>query len=159
MIFSIGYQRITPAYLDGLLRSLGAQLVDVRGGKGRSKAGFGCRQLETLLGPGRYQWRGDCLGNRGTNHVTENGLNWLRDASEVQGRTLMLMCMEEAPGDCHRHFQVAMGLLERGWGDVRHIYQDEVVSASELERSIREKRDYCFLPLSKWQSMGHPDVG
>lgn len=57
---------------------------------------------------------------------------------------LILLCQEEAPGDCHRH-KIALQLS----GPVAHIYRGEVVMAEELERSEREDSDYAWSPLDE----------
>jgi hypothetical protein len=46
------------------------------------------------------------------------------------------MCLEESPGECHRHSLIALPLAKRGI-DVNHIFQEEMVTAKELERSIK----------------------
>ena len=51
------------------------------------------------------------------------------------GTTLARFGMEHAPGDCHRHMTIALPLAEMGV-TVRHVFDDEVVEAAELQRSI-----------------------
>ena len=46
----------------------------------------------------RYQQRGHELGGHG--HTTVDGIDRLR--LDAERATLLLLCMEEAPGDCHR---------------------------------------------------------
>lgn len=140
MIYSLGYQHLSADDIDAVLEIIGADLlVDVRSVPSSRKRGFSRAALSERLGD-RYAWRGDSLGGKGRG-PTEEGLRWLAEAAE--GRTIALMCLEEAPGDCHRHGSIALPLLERGI-DVRHVYLDVVVSASELDRSIQEQSDYAF---------------
>jgi hypothetical protein len=47
----------------------------------------------------RYQRRGHELGGRG--HTTADGIDRLR--LDAERATLILLCMEEAPGDCHAY--------------------------------------------------------
>ena len=46
------------------------------------------------------------------------------------------MC--HAPGECHRH----MFICSEHFPDALHIYDDEIVTAGELERSMRDDDDY-----------------
>ena len=140
MIYSIGYARMTQADLFNLTRALGLDaVIDVRAKPVSRKPGFGGRQLASLLGA-RYQWAGDTLGGLGA-RATSEGLSLLR-RSEEKGRTIALLCLEEAPGDCHRHGAIATALLPDI--EVRHIYMPEraIIDASELERSLRDGNDY-----------------
>jgi uncharacterized protein (DUF488 family) len=133
MLYTVGYQHHTPETLRNLLDSLQVDLlVDVRSSPRSRKRGFGRAKLEGYFGK-RYQWRGDRLGGRGAG-PTKAGLDELaRDR-----RTLMLMCMEEAPGDCHRHGSIAVRLLPRL--DVCHVFRDQVIRASSLEACIEGRR-------------------
>jgi hypothetical protein len=136
MIFSIGYQGLVgPEVLLRLATRLDATVVDVRSVPTSRKRGFGRRQLDGLLG-GRYQWRGDVLGGRGDGPTAE-GLNALTTPPEALfgHPNLVLMCMEEAPGECHRHHAIAVPLLDLGI-DVQHIYRDEIVLASALQEAL-----------------------
>jgi hypothetical protein len=104
MIFTIGYEGLHPQQLKRLAEKLDAKVIDVRGGRGRAKRGFGVNQLAELLGE-RYEWRGDRLGNFGGNKVTMSGIKELK-ADEQSGKNFILLCMEEFPGHCHRHEQI-----------------------------------------------------
>lgn len=150
MILTIGYQNLRPAELLSLATQLDATVIDVRGSLSRCKSGFGPRQLEALLGD-RYQWRGDKgLGNRHPNYVTDEGIAWLAEQDRAD-RVLILMCQEEAPGECHRHNLIATALLPLGV-DALHICDDEVVSASDLERAMRSDSDYDCVSLESFLS-------
>lgn len=133
MIFTVGYQRLSPDALAELARQLDATVVDVRSVPTSRKRGFGRHQLASLLGA-RYVWRGDMLGGRAPERPRwAEGLEWLR----AQPGNLLLLCLEEAPADCHRH-EIALAL----GAPVAHVYQVEVIEAAELERSCREGTDY-----------------
>jgi hypothetical protein len=111
-------------------------------------AGFGNRQLESLLGY-RYVYRGDELGGRPPG-VSERGLLWLAylvrlHESTSHGAThqnVAIMCMEEAPGDCHRHHAIALPLARRTSVECLHIYRNELIEPTELQRSIDTDTDY-----------------
>lgn len=141
-IYSVGYQKLTPAGLAELVRGLGAVLIDVRSHPaGRVRRGFGKSDLQALLGP-LYEWHGKALGGKGKG-VTAAGLDMLA----ADPRRLLLMCMEHAPGECHRHHTIAVPLLARGVV-VRHVYEDQVVAADELQRAIDRDDDYEFTSLA-----------
>ena len=137
MIYSIGYAALTPERLDAIASHFQAVVVDVRSIPTSRHRGFGGRQLAALLGPGRYVWKGDVLGGRPPGVLPE-GLAFLRALEPDQN--VLLLCMEEAPGDCHRHRAIALALLPEI--DVVHICQDELVDASELQRAIEEDDEY-----------------
>jgi hypothetical protein len=141
MILTIGYEHITPDTLAARAKALGAIVVDCRSSVARTKAGFGKRQLATLLGADGYTWQGAILGGRGEG-VTPAGVEWLRAenrAREGQGVNLLLMCQEGAPGECHRHHQIA----GPHFPDAIHVYDPgegddavEVITARELARAL-----------------------
>jgi len=146
MIWSIGYERLTPRRLVEIVGKLDATLVDCRSNpSGRVKRGFSRSALELLL-PGRYVWAGVVLGGRGMG-TTPEGLGLVRRWATEDG-TKVLLCKEEAPGDCHRHHQIATRLLPSV--DVNHIYQDEVITASSLARAIAggDDAEYDFEVLA-----------
>jgi hypothetical protein len=60
--------------------------------------------------------------------------------------TLTLLCKEEAPGDCHRHYRIALPLLQTYGIQCIHVYQDHLVTAAELQRSIDDDDDYTCEP-------------
>jgi hypothetical protein len=142
VIFSIGYQRLTVAELARLAEQLDAVVWDVRGVPVSRKRGFGRRQLEAALGS-RYEWHGATLGNKGAHAVTLEGLAELA----AEARHVILLCQEEAPGECHRHHQIALPLVAQGV-HVMHIYRDEIIDAAELERAAVSDDDYDCVALS-----------
>ena len=158
MILSIGYERLSPADLAALVTRTGATLVDVRGGRGRTKAGFGHRQLADLLGDA-YEWWGESLGNMGENRVTAQGLERLAARfGELHAPHAILMCQEEAPGECHRHHHVAVPLLDKGRALVRHLFRDEVVNAMDLETAYRYgATEYRAQPLAGFFAAHFPE--
>lgn len=138
MIYSVGYEDLAPARLLALAEHFDATVIDVRGSRACRTRGYGSKQLPALLGA-RYEWHGDRLGNKGGNTTTKAGLEWLAGLYDhEQGPNAILMCLEHAPGDCHRHFMIAKPLLKYG-ADVLHIYGHELVYASDLQ-SVLDKR-------------------
>jgi uncharacterized protein (DUF488 family) len=136
MIYTLGYAKLTPRTLVELLdRFAIASLVDVRSSPRTRVAGFGNRQLESLLGY-RYVYRGDELGGRPPG-VSERGLDRLSTHQNVA-----IMCMEEAPGDCHRHHAIALPLARRTSVECLHIYRNELIEPTELQRAIDTDTDY-----------------
>ena len=137
MIYTIGYARLTPGRLSTILDLLHVDLlIDARSSPRTRVAGMGMLQLNTRFGS-RYQWRGETLGGRIA--IAPKAIAAL--AEESRSKTLMVMCMEEAPAECHRHHTIARPLGALGI-PVSHVYREEIVSASELDASIEKDRDY-----------------
>jgi energy-coupling factor transporter ATP-binding protein EcfA2 len=145
-IYSIGYHALSVPALTEALDTLGVSLlIDVRATPQSRLPGFTQGQLEKTYGR-RYLWAGDRLGGRGAT-PKEDALVWLESLA-ASGQTCCLLCKEEAPGSCHRHYTIATALLERGI-NVQHVYGDELVSASDLQASVEAKQrgedlDYPF---------------
>ena len=100
MIYSLGYQNLTPAKLARLVKRLDALLIDVRSSPRSRKPGFGGRQLEALL-PGRYRHEPG-LGGRAP--IDLDRVRAIREAHDGAARpNAILLCLEELPSDCHRH--------------------------------------------------------
>ncbi|NUP12978.1 MAG: hypothetical protein HOW73_43615 [Polyangiaceae bacterium] len=136
MIYTVGYQRMrSNQALLHLARSLDATVIDVRSRpSGRVKRGFSRADLEAALGPS-YRWAGDDLGGLGAG-VTDAGIEWLLRFS--CDHDVVLLCKEHAPGECHRHHDIALRVSQ----PVLHIFDDELVTAVELHRAIAEDDDY-----------------
>ena len=133
MIYSIGYQRLSsPDVLLRIAHACGGTVIDVRSSRNTHKRGFGSVQLVTCLGC-QYEWWGKELGGRGAGPTAE-GIERLAYRNARHDSSI-LMCMEEAPGECHRHHKIAIPLLKRGV-DVVHIYRDELVTASALQAKM-----------------------
>ena len=145
MLFSIGYAALTPAQLVATMDTLSIrQIVDTRSVPRSRRPGFNQSQLKALLGD-QYVYAGDKLGGRGTG-PSAAGLDWIADFSKYHpGESLCLLCLEEAPGDCHRYHRIAVPLLDKTV-DVVHIYQDQLVLTSDLKAAIdaNTPEDYRF---------------
>lgn len=138
-VFSVGYIGYTPAAFDNVVAGFD-KVVDVRSSPFSRKAGFSGKALAGRLGS-RYVWKGAVLGGRPPG-VTLAGINWILDTVKA-GESLILICKEEAPGSCHRHLSIARMLLLRG-EDVWHVYQDQVVKASDLDPVLSNDKPYRF---------------
>lgn len=147
-IFTVGYQQLTVAQLGNVISAVDAHmLVDVRSIPNSRKAGFNRRQLEAAF-PRHYRWEGHHLGGMkpGKPGTTPAGLNWLACTQDTSRRVLLL-CVCQAPGNCHRHVLIAKQMISVYGIDCRHIFQDHMVRASELDRSIRDDDDYKSEPF------------
>lgn len=149
MLLTIGYQYITPEQLRERAKALRAVVIDVRSSVKRTKAGFGSRQLQLLLGEDGYVHRPD-LGGRGDG-PTGDALGWLIGTvagKELNGRNVLLLCQEGAPGECHRHHMIAgprfpdaLHIFDPGEGDEAV----EVFTARELTAAISGDGTYAML--------------
>lgn len=130
-IYSIGYQALRPARLFEIAKQLNATVIDCRYKPYSSIPGFDMPVLKSLLKT-RYEYHGHHLGGLG--HVTDAGIAFVRESKH----NLLLMCMEEAPGDCHRHADICAPYFPKAI----HVYRDELILCVELERAFRENREY-----------------
>lgn len=134
MIFTIGYQCITPAELLKAVLLLDATLIDVRFRPVSRKPGFGFRQIEALLPEGRYILGGHFLGGRG--NVTAKGL---RSLEQFEGESnCLLMCLENHPEDCHRHTDITGA----HYPEAQHILDGNVFRSGDLQDAIDGHRSY-----------------
>jgi hypothetical protein len=130
-IYTIGYARLKPRRLAEIATGLNATVIDCRVKPVSRIAGFGGRQLAEFLGA-RYEQRGDRLGGRGA--TTPAGIAELR----AERRNVILLCMEEAPGDCHRHVTIC----GPHFPDAIHIFRDELLTAAGLQAAIDTDSEY-----------------
>lgn len=149
MIYTVGYQGMRgPEQLRALANKLGVtKLIDCRSVPRSRKRGFGGDQLAAMFGRTRFVAGGHMLGGR-DGGPTEAGFKYLRSI-EDGGHVSLLMCAEHAPGDCHRHSTIALPMWRRFNIRVYHVCDEEVILASELERSRVEGDDYEYVPLSE----------
>lgn len=140
-LYTLGYQGRSPAGLVAIIEHLDVTVIDVRAVPNSRAAHWRRGALASLLG-GRYQWRGDVLGGRvgGRTGPTAEGFAWLREELAA-GRRMALMCMERAPGDCHR-----WGAITRGrFPEAEHIYlapdgADYVTGCEAFTRYVADVR-------------------
>jgi uncharacterized protein (DUF488 family) len=135
MIFTIGYQAVS---LRGLLRIMDEKgvdlLVDVRSvpySRIPQKYEFNKNRLEETLGE-RYVWKGDiCGGKHGK--AKEKCIKEIMEMD--RDRTIMLMCMETDPHDCHRFYDIGVRLLEKGIEAYHILPGGKVVSTTDLKEA------------------------
>lgn len=131
-LYTIGYQAIPPERLLHIATTLNATVIDVRKVPVSRIKGYAKSHLQALLGH-RYQARGHELGGirNGVCNTTPDGIAHLR-ADLAAGQNLILMCMEHAPGDCHRHQLIC----QPHFPDALHIFEGELIRAAELHRAL-----------------------
>jgi hypothetical protein len=100
----------------------------------RRECGKLSKEVLALTMPGKYTYSGEICN---VDHVTAAQLNRLAGLS---GNTLLLF-QEQIPGCCKRHSDLALPLEERGV-PVSHILDDEVIGATEFQRSIDDDDQY-----------------
>jgi hypothetical protein len=127
LIYTIGYQRLTSRRLEKIVGDLDAILVDCRYRPFSQRPEFSGDRLAEQFGA-RYQQRGHELGGHG--HTTVDGIDRLR--LDAERATLILLCMEEAPGDCHRHHAICGPHFPAAV----HIFRDEQFTAKTLQDAL-----------------------
>lgn len=132
-LYTIGYARLSPSRLREIASGLGTVVVDCRFNPRSRRPGFGRAQLSQLLGD-CYRWEGLTLGGFG--NVTQQGIRCVREL--LRKRPVLLLCKEAEPGDCHRHRDICV----RHFPDALHIYEDELIRASELQRAVDDDDEY-----------------
>ena len=131
MIFTIGYEALTPARLQEIAHGLSALVIDVRAMPRSRKPGFSKSTLTGLLGP-QYVTMGHVLGGRG--NTSPHGITALRTLANT-GQHALLLCMEAEPGDCHRHHTICGPYFP----EAIHIFEDELLRAADLSASLESE--------------------
>jgi uncharacterized protein (DUF488 family) len=131
MLYTIGYEGLTQEQLVDAIARLNARLIDVRGTPHSRKRGFSGKALNELLGD-RYQWHGDCLGNKGTHKVTHRGIELLHSMSKSDN--VVILCLEANPADCHRHNLITSPYFPRAI----HLYPQvgEAIVSRDLDAGL-----------------------
>lgn len=143
-LYTIGYQALPPARLLAIAQALDATVIDCRKTPVSRIKGYHKSQLQALLGA-RYEARGSELGGirNGVCHTSTAGIEHLR-ADLAAGRNLILMCMEHAPGDCHRHQLICAPHFPHAL----HIYEDELIEAHELQSALDSPDEDASYPIA-----------
>jgi len=127
MIYSIGYQRLTLELLKRAVEEKGIDfLVDCRTTPYGRRTEFNRKKLEAEFGTS-YLFAGNTLG--GFAPIDPKAIQWL--AGFASGN-LLLLCMEEDPRTCHRHYEIARRLHAHGI-TVTHLFRGEEIQSTELE--------------------------
>jgi uncharacterized protein (DUF488 family) len=134
-LYTIGYGSVSPQRLLEIAERLDAIVWDCRFRPTSSKPGFRAEALQNLLGF-RYAEHGHHLGGFG--HTTPDGIEAIRKA--IKTATVILMCGEAAPGDCHRHATICAPHFP----NALHIFGEELIRAGELQAAITAGRDYEY---------------
>lgn len=142
MIYTIGYQKLSPEALAHVMEVLEIKLlIDCRAVPQSRKPGWSRKRLEERFGE-KYSWFGDHLGGRRDNDETQVTALGLEKLTKMGADAdVVIMCMEEAPSECHRHFDIGLPLAKLGV-PVRHVYHDELIDPIELQRSEDDDDDY-----------------
>lgn len=136
MIFTIGYNKLRPVRLFEIATQLRAKVLDCRYKPYSRIPGFDLPTLKSLF-TDTYEWHGYHLGGFG--HTTGEGIRFLR---RLRGNVI-LMCMEEAPGECHRHTDICAPFFPQAL----HIFRNEIIVCSELEKALSSDSAYPILGL------------
>jgi len=142
MIYTIGTSKLKPARLEEILAYFGARLIDVRTRPLSRVAGWSIKPLTAQFGEDYTHI--PALGGYDVDPVAQaDAMAKLESLPEHDH--VMLLCMEHPPGECHRHHSIAMNLKR----DVLHVYQDQIIHAKELHRSILagDDDDYAYETL------------
>lgn len=144
MIYTIGIERLTAERLREIMAGIHCtELVDCRT-KTAGVKGFSENQLREEF-PATYRYKGDVLGSGGPG-PTRRGFEWLIERHQAD-ETLLLICKEEAPGNCHRFHRIAKPLYLDHSIECWHIYREITVTTSELQASIAGNRCADMMPL------------
>lgn len=152
-LFTIGYDPRIGEFAERLR----AQIVDVRARpSGQVKAGWKAADLARTFGTG-YEWHGKTLGGRaflaGSEDWIEAPLEILEPIAERSKKeNLILLCACFRPWECHRHNEIAAPLLASTSVDALHIYGDQLIETSELNRSLTDGKPYDYHDLLDWMN-------
>jgi uncharacterized protein (DUF488 family) len=134
MIYSIGYQRLTPEILKETLRSHNITLlIDVRSTPYSRKPQFNRKKLEQRFGLNAYVWKGDILGGK-FGPALETGIDFLCQLDRVGNQALM--CLENDPRDCHRYQDIGIRLLQHDI-DIIHLHDGITETTSQILKAIQ----------------------
>lgn len=147
-LYTIGYQALAPQRLLQIAQGLDATVIDVRKTPVSRIKGYHKCHLQALLGA-RYEARGAELGGirNGISNTSLQGINHLR-ADLAAGRNLILMCMEYAPADCHRHQLICAPHFPRAL----HIFEHALIEAAALQAALDDPD-----PDAEYDIAGHLD--
>jgi len=147
LIYTLGFENLTPKRVRTIVDGLGVtMIIDCRSVPTSRIPTFSMTSLQAEYGT-RYIWKGEILGGRQTGQK-QTGVKWLAEFMRDSKQVPLLLCKEESPGACHRHFNIALPLLRRTGINALHICDTEVIQASELQRAIDEDNDYTYEELA-----------
>lgn len=151
MLYTIGYEKLSIKRLKEIVENLTiSQIVDCRSTPTSRNPEYSITKLQEVFGS-KFVWKGDILGSAAGKKMTD-GLRWIKEnlkpipSSKSKPRVLLL-CKEESPNS-HRHTHISMPLLRSNHIDAMHIFDNEMILASELQRSIDKDDTYEFTRLA-----------
>ena len=137
-IYTIGLERMTPADLRRICQILGVNvLIDCGPSIFKPRTDYQ-RAIESA--GITFEWQRE-LSRAALSDEAIAGLKKLS-----RDRTVMLADRAPEPGESHRHAKIGLGLLKLGV-DCVHVYTDELIKASDLQRAIDQRTDYAFTPF------------
>ena len=153
MLFTIGYD----PRLGEFAERLQAQVLDARARpSGQVKAGWKAADLARAFGS-RYEGHPKTLGGRafmsGSGDWIAAPLEILNPLSErAKTQNIILLCACFRPWECHRYNEIAAPLLASTSVDALHIYGDQLIETSELQRSLTDGKPYDYYDLLDWMN-------
>lgn len=140
MIYTIGYQKQTMGEVKAIMQAKDIDLlVDVRTwpySRNPVKQEFNKNRLQEIL-KGSYFWTGEVCGGKSGNPVSVGCINKIANLSSEQ--SLLLMCMENHPFDCHRFYDIGRRLGDKGI-EVIHLFDGQEQPTGELQLQYDERR-------------------
>ena len=140
MIYTIGYSKWTVEQVKAKMEELNVDLlVDVRSVPfGRFNPAFNKPSLMHALGQ-QYLWRGRSLGGK-EGPAKDEGIEWVVDQHKTD-RTLILMCVELDPRNCHRLLDIGARLYVEHHIDAVHLIHDGTQRATSeyIGKIVRTK--------------------
>lgn len=128
-LYTIGYGGLANNHeLVSIVRDLDATLMDVRSVVlgNRIRKGFDKLTLSVML-QDRYVWEGVELGGRRpSGDPSAEGVARIRRS--LKERSVVLMCAEHDPYDCHRHSNICAHHFPKA----RHIFDGNIFTAASL---------------------------
>jgi uncharacterized protein (DUF488 family) len=146
MIYTIGYQRLPVEQLDAILDELDCDLVDVRSMPFSRNPSFRLPALRKRYGK-RYVPAGHMLGgihkSGGQHQVTAEGIDWLKPAMSGARRSVLLLCLEENPAQCHRHLHICGPHFPKAL----HVYRGGLYPAADVTAQMQSEVEVDLTPV------------
>ena len=76
--------------------------------------------------------------------ISRQGIEWLRP--ERRSRTLLLMCMEAKPWNCHRH----LNICGPHFPNALHIHGNELMRARDLDAALEASGESEGIEYESW---------
>lgn len=148
-LLTVGYDE----RLGDLVEIANATIIDVRARpNGRVRKGWSTTDLRREFAD-RYEWW-PALGGRAFLARSDSWLPAPTDVllplvERVAKENLILLCACDEPWNCHRHNELAVPLLGTGV-ETHHVFEDQLILASELQDAIANGQPYEHFDLCNW---------